>query len=113
LERGLPLTSHTDAPVALPNLMQVMWSTVNRVSRSGAIIGPDERLTPAEAFKTITISSARQHFEEETKGSIEIGKHADLVILSDNPLTIDVSRINAITVLETIKVGKVVWRRAE
>ena len=111
LQRGLQLTSHTDAPVALPNLMQVMWSTVNRVSRSGVVIGPDERLTPAEAFKTITISSARQHYEEDTKGSIEIGKRADLVILSNNPLTIDVSKINEITVLETIKDGKVVWRR--
>ena len=111
LNRGLPLTSHTDAPVALPNLMQVMWATVNRVSRSGVVIGPGERLTPAEAFKTITISAARQHFEEDSKGSIEVGKRADLVILSDNPLTIDVSKINEIVVLETIKDGKVVWRR--
>ena len=111
LARGLPVTSHTDAPVALPNLMQVMWSTVNRVSRSDIVIGPDERLTPAEAFKTITISSARQHYEEDTKGSIEIGKRADLVILSDNPLSIAVDKINEIIVLETIKDGEVVWRR--
>jgi predicted amidohydrolase YtcJ len=111
LDRGLPVTSHTDAPVALPNLMQVMWATVNRVSRGGVVIGPDERLTAAEAFKAITISSARQHYEEDTKGSIEIGKRADLVILSDNPLSIDVSKINEIIVLETIKDGEVVWRR--
>lgn len=111
LDRGLPLTSHTDAPVALPNLMQVMWATVNRTSRSGAIIGPSERLTPEEAFKAITLWSAKQHFEEDTKGSIEVGKNADLVILSDNPLTIDVDRINKIVVLETIKDGKTVWQR--
>ncbi len=110
LDRGLPLTSHTDAPVALPNLMQVMWATVNRTSRSGAIIGPDERLTPDEALKAITLWSARQHFEEATKGSIEVGKRADLVILSDNPLTVDVDRINDILVIETIKDGNVVWQ---
>lgn len=111
LERGLPLTSHTDAPVALPNLMQVMWATVNRVSRSGATIGAEQKLSPAEAFATITLAGARQHFEEDEKGSIEVGKLADLVILSDNPLTIEPSRINTIVVLETIKAGETVWRR--
>lgn len=110
LDRGLPLTSHSDAPVALPNLMQVMWATVNRTSRSRAIIGPDERLTPGEALKTITLWAARQHFEEATKGSIEVGKRADLVILSDNPLTVDVDEINDIIVIETIKDGNVVWQ---
>jgi predicted amidohydrolase YtcJ len=111
LNKGLPLTSHTDAPVALPNLMQVMWTAVNRSSRSGKIIGPAERLTPAEALKSITLASARQHFEEDRKGSIEVGKLADLVILSANPLTIEPERINEIIVLETIKAGASVWRR--
>ncbi len=111
LERGLPLTSHTDAPVALPNLMQVMWATVNRVSRSGTTIGAEQKLSPAEAFAAITLAGARQHFEEAEKGSIEVGKLADLVILSDNPLTIEPSRINTIIVLETIKAGETVWRR--
>jgi predicted amidohydrolase YtcJ len=111
LDRGLPVTSHTDAPVALPNLMQVMWATVNRTSRSGAIIGPDERLTPDEALKAITLWPARQHFEEATKGSIEVGKRADLVILSDNPLTVDPDKINQVVVMVTIKDGNVVWQR--
>jgi predicted amidohydrolase YtcJ len=111
LDRGLLVTSHSDAPVALPNLMQVMWATVNRISRSGQVIGPDERLTPQEALKTITLWSAKQHFEEDRKGSIEAGKQADLVILSDNPLTIDPEKINEIVVLETIKNGEVVWAR--
>lgn len=113
LDRGIPITSHTDAPVALPNLMQVMWATVNRVSRSGRIIGPEERLTPEEAFKAITLWGAWQHFEENEKGSITPGKRADLVILSDNPLTIEPMRINEIVVLETIKDGETVWRREE
>lgn len=111
LQRGLPVTSHTDAPVALPNLMQVMWATVNRTSRSGQVIGADERLTPQEALKAITLWGARQHFEEGSKGSIEVGKRADLVILSDNPLTVTPEKINEIIVLETIKDGVVVWQR--
>ncbi|MEM9622654.1 MAG: amidohydrolase family protein, partial [Pseudomonadota bacterium] len=111
LDLGLPVTSHSDAPVALPNLMQVMWATVNRVSRSGAVIGADQRLTPLEALQAITLWSARQHFEEDSKGSIEVGKRADLVVLSDNPLSIDPMKINQIEVMTTIKDGREVWRR--
>ena len=109
---GMTPTSHSDAPVALPNLLQVMWATVNRTSRSGAVIGLDERISPADALKTITLWGAREHKEERTKGSIEVGKLADLVILSDNPLTIEPTSINTIQVLETIKEGVSVWRRA-
>jgi hypothetical protein len=109
--RGMMPTSHTDAPVALPNLMQVMWATVNRVTRSGKVQGPDERISPIEALKAITLWSAYEHFEEKTKGSIEVGKLADLVILSANPLTIDPMKINQIVVMETIKEGKTVYTR--
>jgi len=111
INRGMTPTSHTDAPVALPNLIQVMWATVNRTSRSGKVMGPGERLTPAEALEAITLWGAYEHFEDRTKGSIAPGKLADLVILSDNPLTIDPTKINTIQVLETIKEGKTVYTR--
>jgi hypothetical protein len=97
--------------VALPNLMQVMWATVNRTSRSGKVIGADERLTPIDGLKAITLWSAYEIFEDKTKGSIEPGKLADLVILSANPVTVDPATINQIQVLETIKEGKTVYRR--
>jgi predicted amidohydrolase YtcJ len=111
LNTGLHATSHTDAPVALPNLMQVVWATVNRTSRSGTVIGPDERVTPYEAMKMITLWGAEQFGEQATKGSIKEGKLADLVVLSDNPLTVDPAKINQVQVLETIKEGKTVWAR--
>ena len=110
LDRGMLATSHSDAPVALPNLMRVMAATVNRTSRSGQVMGPGERLTPAEALKTITLWSAYQHFEEDRKGSIEVGKLADLVVLSANPMTVDPAAIGDIVVLETIKEGRSVFR---
>ncbi len=109
VKRGMMPTSHTDAPVALPNLMVVMWATVNRVSRSGTVIGPEERLTPYEALQAITIWGAHQHFEESRKGSLAVGKLADLVVLSANPLKIDPMAIKDIKVLETIKQGKTVY----
>ena len=111
LDTGLHATSHTDAPVALPNLMQVVWATVNRTSRSGSVIGPEERVTPYEAMKMITLWGAEQFGEQASKGSLEPGKLADMVILSDNPLTIEPASINTIVVLETIKEGKTVWAR--
>jgi hypothetical protein len=111
LNTGLHATSHTDAPVALPNLMQVVWATVNRTSRSGAVIGPDERVTPYEAMKMVTLWGAEQFGEQANKGSIKEGKLADLVVLSDNPITMDPATINQVQVLETIKEGKTVWVR--
>ncbi|NMM47854.1 amidohydrolase [Marinigracilibium pacificum] len=105
------VTSHTDAPVALPNLMMILWTTVNRQTRSGDIIGPEEALTPYEALKTITIWGAYQHFEEDTKGSLKPGKLADLVILSDNPLKVDPLSLKDILVLETIKEGNSIYKR--
>ncbi len=113
INRGMTPTSHTDAPVALPNLMQVMSATVNRVSRTGKVMGPDERLTPWEALKSITLWGAYQHFEEETKGSLEVGKLADLVILDKNPLKVNPMEIKDVKVVETIKEGKTVFRQSE
>lgn len=109
LNKGLNITIHTDAPVALPNLMRVVWTAVNRTSRSGQIIGENERLNPYEALKGITIWSAFQHFEENEKGTLEVGKLADMVILDQNPLKVPVDEIKNIRVVETIKEGVSVY----
>jgi len=111
LNKGLRITIHTDAPVALPNLMRVIWTATNRVSRSGNIIGENERLTPYEALKCITEWSAYQHFEEESKGTLEVGKLADLVILDSNPIKVDIENIKNIVVLQTIKEGSTVYKK--
>jgi len=110
IDAGFDITIHTDAPVALPNLMQIVWSSVNRTSRSGTIMGAEERISPYQALKAITLWSAYQHFEENTKGSLKKGKLADLVILSENPLTIEPMKINEIKVLETFKEGKSIYQ---
>ena len=109
LNKNLKITIHTDAPVALPNLMRVVWTAVNRTSRSGVIIGENEKLTPYEAMKAITIWSAYQHFEENSKGSLEPDKIADLVILDKNPLKVNPDDIKDIQVVETIKDGNSIY----
>ncbi len=111
LNKGIDVTIHTDAPVALPNLMRVLWTAVERTSRSGKIIGTDERITPYEALQAITIWSAYQHYEEDKKGTLENGKLADLVILDENPLKVEPENIKDIQVLKTIKEGKIVFEK--
>jgi predicted amidohydrolase YtcJ len=111
LDSGIIFTNHTDFNVTPLNALFTVWTAVNRVSRSGVVIGPDQRISPYEALKSITFNSAREIGEEKTKGSIEPGKFADLVILSDDPLKIDPSMIRDIKVLTTIKEGKIVFSR--
>ncbi len=111
LNKGLKITTHTDAPVALPNLMRMIGITVERKSRSGQVLGPQEALTPYEALQSITSWSAYQHFEEDSKGTLEEGKLADMVIVDNNPLKIPPSEIKDILVLETIKEGVTIFKR--
>jgi predicted amidohydrolase YtcJ len=113
LDAGLIFTTHHDAPVALPDSMRVLAATVTRVTRSGEVLGPDQRVTAYEGLKAITIWPAYQHFEERVKGSIEVGKQADFVILSANPLTVDPLTIADINVLETINNGVTVFKLNE
>ena len=109
LQKGLRFTNHSDAPIVPPDPLMIMWTAVNRLSRSGVVVGPDECITPLEALKATTIHAARQYFEEKDKGTLEPGKIADLVILDRNPLTSAPDTIREIRVLHTIKDGKVVY----
>ena len=110
IDLGLRPTNHTDFVVTPLDQMFVVWTAVNRVSRSGAVIGADQRVTPLEALKAITINAARQYREDDQKGSLETGKLADLVVLDGNPLTVDPMAIKDIQVVETIKDGQTVYR---
>lgn len=111
LKRGMMFGSHHDAPVALPDSMRILSATVTRKTRTGKVLGPEHRVPVATALKALTIWPAWQHFEEETKGSIEVGKEADFVILSENPLEIDEDKLADIKILETIKGGNSVYKR--
>ncbi|MEQ5787605.1 amidohydrolase [Erythrobacter sp. NFXS35] len=111
LERKMIFTSHHDAPVAFPDSMRVLDATVTRRTRSGDILGPKHRVDVITALKAMTIWPAYQHFEEDRKGSLEIGKLADFVVLSDDPTAVDSENIDQIKVVETIKEGRTIYRR--
>jgi predicted amidohydrolase YtcJ len=110
IDKGLQPTNHTDFVVTPLDQMFMLWSAVNRVSRAGALIGADQRVTPMEGLKAMTIWAADQHREGDIKGSLEAGKLADLVILDKNPLKAKPMAIKDIKVVETIKEGKSIWK---
>ena len=111
LKRGINFTLHQDSPVKMPNQILALHNAVNRETQSGRVLGEDQRLTVMEALKALTINASYQYFEENEKGSIEIGKVADFVILDKNPLEIKISEIKDINVIETIKYGNVIYKR--
>jgi predicted amidohydrolase YtcJ len=110
IDKGLVPTNHTDFVVAPLDPMFMMWSAVNRISRGGAEVGADQRITPLEALKAQTINVALQYGEQASKGSLEPGKRADLVILDRNPLKVAPMEIKDIKVVETLKEGKTIFQ---
>jgi predicted amidohydrolase YtcJ len=108
-QRGMMFGTHHDAPVAFPDSMRVLDATVTRRTRSGDILGPTQRVDVMTALKAMTIWPAWQHFEADTKGSIEVGKLADFVILSKDPTAVDPETLDTLQVLMTIKEGAVVF----
>jgi len=110
LEQDMIFATHHDAPVALPDSMRVLSATVTRRTRSGQLLGEQHRVPVATALKAMTLWPAWQHFEEERKGSIEVGKLADFVLLSHNPMTVAQEQLDDIKVLETIKEGQTIYR---
>jgi len=110
IDAGLRPTNHTDFYVAPLDQMFMMWSAVNRMSREGEVVGPDQRITPLEALKAQTIWAAQQYDEQDRRGSLEPGKIADLVILDRNPLKVEPMSIKDIKVLETVKEGKTIYK---
>ena len=109
IARGLRFTIHTDAPVVPMNPLLLVWAAVNRISTGGDTIGAEQRISPMDALRAVTINATWQSFDETNTGSIESGKLADLVILSENPLLVP-ERIRDIQVLETIMGGKTVYK---
>lgn len=111
IDLGLHPTNHTDFYVAPLDQMFMMWTAVNRPTRDGKVLGPDQRITPYEALKAQTIWGAEQYDEQDRRGSLMKGKLADLVILDQNPLKIDPMKLKDIQVMQTIKEGKTIYTK--
>ena len=106
---GLRPSAHNDAPVVPPDIMRLIWSSVNRRTQSGDILGPLERIPVYRALQQVTINAAWQIHEEASKGSLEVGKQADFVVLNSNPLTSDPAQLAAIKVRATFNDGETIF----
>lgn len=111
-DRGMRFTVHTDAPISPISPMRLVACNVNRQSVSGRVIGKAQRLAVLDALKAVTIHGAYQYYEENQKGTVEVGKLADLAVLSANPLAVRVDKLGDIEVLATYKEGRAVYQSA-
>ena len=120
LELGLPFTFHTDSPVIEPNLFESVWCAATRITRAGVQLDPAQRVGIYDGLQAVTVNAAAQYGELNRKGTLEVGKLADLAIVARNPLDCDVSPDSAdsptalrnLQVLATIKAGRLIWQHS-
>lgn len=109
LQRDIKFTTHNDTYVTPIDPLLSVWSSVNRLTGSGKILGEDQRIDVVNALRSITTWAAYQFNEERIKGSLEPGKEADLVVLEENPLTVKPERIRDIAVRATLINNRLVY----
>ncbi|MED5385499.1 MAG: amidohydrolase [Pseudomonadota bacterium] len=109
MEHGVTVAISSDILPIGP--MVGLYAAVTRKGMSGHVYGPDEIITIEEAIRAYTLTGAYLNFEEDVKGSLEPGKFADMIVLSDDILTIDPERIMDIEVEQTYINGKLVYKK--
>jgi len=111
LDHGIPVGGSSDNPCATQNPLLAIRTMVTRLSAGGEVLGPEQRVSPAEAIRIYTMGSAYASFEEGSKGSIEPGKLADFVVLSEDPTRVSPEQIHEIAVEKTYVDGTEVYSR--
>ena len=109
LDAGIPVTQTSDYPPGPFEPMMAIQSSVTRTDYTGEVWGPSQKISVEEAIKVATINGAYASYEENIKGSIEIGKLADLTILDQDPRETDPMRIIDIPIVRTMVGGKWVY----
>jgi len=91
----------------------LLWATTNRTTRSGKVLGAEQRIGVEDALRALTINGAHQYFAEKERGTLAEGKLADLVVLSEDPLAMPREDLLALKVVETVSRGRAVYRAKE
>ncbi len=107
IDRGIPSPGHSDCPVCTPNPWVGIYGLVTRKTSDGALLSPEEAITPMEAIRAYTIDGAYSAWEEGIKGSIEEGKLADLGVVDRDPLTVDPEELKDVKTLLTMVDGEI------
>jgi predicted amidohydrolase YtcJ len=111
--RGISFGLHSDTPVVPVPPLEGIWCAVERMTRDGERLGADQRVDVATALAGYTSQAAHLGFDESEKGTLSIGKLADIAVLSHDPMTVDPTKLNDIEVEKTIVGGRIVWSKAE
>lgn len=107
LDEGVPMTIHSDAPVTPMGPLVTAWCAVNRLTESGRVLGPEQRITVEEALHAITLGAAYTLKLDGEIGSIEVGKRADFAVLGEDPTAVDPAALRDVPVLGTVSGGRV------
>lgn len=113
IDRNIPYAIHNDTPVTPPNALHSMWVAVNRLTSSGKVLGAKRRITPEQALLAYTREAAEVLGIEDQVGTLELGKNADFVVLSENPLTVDPMKIKDIKIEATVMGGRITFMKRE
>jgi predicted amidohydrolase YtcJ len=111
MKSGAVVTNGTDAPVEDVSPIASYYATVSRRLADGSVFHADQRMSRLEALKSYTIANAYAAFEEESRGSLKVGKYADMVVLSKDILTVGEGEIPSTEIRYTIVGGKIRYKR--
>lgn len=111
INENILYTFHQDSPVIKPDMLETIWCAVNRITKNGIILEEEEKISVYDAIKGITINAAIQYGEEKNKGTIEVGKLANFVIINEDILNINTDQIKNIEIIETINKGKTIYKK--
>ncbi|NKB55782.1 MAG: amidohydrolase family protein [Alphaproteobacteria bacterium] len=107
LREGVPLAIHSDAPVTPLGPFFTAWCAVNRLTPSGRVLGDEEKISVADALRTITIGAAYTMKLDHEIGSIETGKRADFAVLEDDPTAIEEAELKDVRIWGVVQGGRV------
>ena len=111
IQNRIHVAAGSDFPITRPNPFIGIAAAVTRKSEHGKVVLPEQGILPAEALLMYTLRAAEVCFEESEKGSIAVGKKADIVVLDADPLNVKPHELQSIAVDMTIMDGQIVWTR--
>jgi hypothetical protein len=107
LKRHIPLSFHSDLPMGPSAPLHFMWCAVNRVTPSGRVAGPEERIGVDGALRAVTIEAAYSWQKENELGSIRPGKIANFTVVDQDPLAVEPMKLNDIPIWGTVFEGRI------
>ena len=106
LDRDVPLSFHSDLPMGRSDPIGMMSCAVNRITQSGRVAAPEQRVSVEEAIRAVTLDAAHSWRKEHELGSIEVGKIANFTVVDENPLDVDPMQLDGIAVIGTVFCGR-------